>query len=101
LLKLSSIRFLLGIAAEENLTLSQLDVTTAFLNGDLEEEIYMEIPENLEKNLQDILMEESLKEDKDVFLKASKILQDLRKSQNEKVCLLKKALYGLKQAGRQ
>ena len=99
--KLSSIRFLLGIAAEENLTLSQLDVTTAFLNGDLGEEIYMKIPENLEKNLQDILMEESLKEDKDVFLKASKMLQDLKKSQNEKVCLLKKALYGLKQAGRQ
>jgi hypothetical protein len=40
--KLSTLRFLLGVVAHEDLELLQLDVKTAFLHGDLEEEIYME-----------------------------------------------------------
>ena len=43
--KMSSIRTVLGIAASMNLEVEQLDVKTAFLHGDLEEEIYMEQPE--------------------------------------------------------
>ena len=42
--KYKTIRMLLGIAAKHNLTLGQLDVKTAFLNGILQEEIYMELP---------------------------------------------------------
>ncbi|GJQ87279.1 hypothetical protein Trydic_g8741 [Trypoxylus dichotomus] len=42
--KLKSIRLLLGLAAKENLKVSQLDVTTAYLNGDIEEQICMEKP---------------------------------------------------------
>ncbi|KAL6350377.1 hypothetical protein AAG906_004328 [Vitis piasezkii] len=40
--KISSIRVVLGLAAHLNLEIEQLDVKTAFLHGDLEEEIYME-----------------------------------------------------------
>ena len=43
--KMSSIRTVVGIAASMNLEVEQLDVKTAFLHGDLEEEIYMEQPE--------------------------------------------------------
>ena len=43
--KMSSIRAVLSIAASMNLEVEQLDVKTAFLHGDLEEEIYMEQPE--------------------------------------------------------
>ncbi|WVZ89612.1 hypothetical protein U9M48_035991 [Paspalum notatum var. saurae] len=43
--KHSSIRALFGIVAMHNLELEQLDVKTAFLHGDLEEEIYMDQPE--------------------------------------------------------
>ena len=43
--KMSSIRIVLSIAASMNLEVEQIDVKTAFLHGDLEEEIYMEQPE--------------------------------------------------------
>ena len=40
-IKLASIRILLAIAAIYGLEIHQMDVVTAFLAGDLEEEIYM------------------------------------------------------------
>lgn len=43
-----SIRTLLAVAAEEDLEMMQFDVTTAFLHGDLKEEIFMEQPEGFE-----------------------------------------------------
>jgi hypothetical protein len=42
--KMSSIRALLSIAANEGLTLKQFDVSTAFLYGSVKEEIYMHQP---------------------------------------------------------
>jgi len=42
--KFSSIRALLAMASALNLDVQQMDVKTAFLNGDLDEEIYMEQP---------------------------------------------------------
>ena len=39
--KMSTIRLVLGMVAAENLHFEQLDVKTAFLHGDLEEDIYM------------------------------------------------------------
>ena len=67
----STLRLLLAIAVENDLQCDQMDVVTAFLNGDLSETVYMKQPK---------LCEEKGKEDH--------------------VCLLKKALYGLKQAPR-
>jgi len=43
--KHSSIRILLALVAQLDLELVQMDVKTAFLHGDLEEEIYMTQPE--------------------------------------------------------
>lgn len=42
---MSSIGMVLGFATSLNLKLEQLDVKTAFLHGDLKENIYMEQPE--------------------------------------------------------
>ena len=39
--KMLTIRLVLGMVVAENLHLEQLDVKTAFLHGDLEEDIYM------------------------------------------------------------
>ena len=46
--KLSSIWVVLGLVTSLDLELEQLDVKTAFLHGDLEEEIYMVQPEGFE-----------------------------------------------------
>ena len=40
-MKMSTIRLVLGMVAIENLHLEQLDVKIAFLHGDLEEDFYM------------------------------------------------------------
>ncbi|RVW94789.1 Retrovirus-related Pol polyprotein from transposon TNT 1-94 [Vitis vinifera] len=69
--KLNTIRVLLSLAANLNWNLHQLDVKNAFLNGDLEEEVYMEIPPGLKLS-----------------------------SSNDLVCKLQKSLYGLKQSPR-
>jgi hypothetical protein len=70
--KMSSIRVILGLTASLDLELEQIDVKTAFLHGDLEEEIYMVQLEGFEA-----------------------------KGKEYKVCRLKKSQYGLKQAPRQ
>lgn len=43
--KYVALRFLLALAAEHGLDMLQLNVKKAFLNGKLEEEIYVEEPE--------------------------------------------------------
>ncbi|KAJ0390802.1 hypothetical protein ATCC90586_010398 [Pythium insidiosum] len=43
--KFTSIRIVLALAAQYNLLLHQMDVKNAFLNGDLDEVIYMQQPE--------------------------------------------------------
>ena len=63
---------LIAIAAIHNLEMHQMDVKTAFLNGDLDEEIHMEQPEGF-----------------------------IVPGQEKKVCRLVKSLYGLKQAPKQ
>ncbi|GJS16460.1 retrotransposon protein, putative, ty1-copia subclass [Tanacetum coccineum] len=70
--RITSIRMILAIAALRNLEIHQMDVKTAFLNGDLEEEIYMNQPEGF-----------------------------IAPGQEGKVCRLVKSLYGLKQAPKQ
>jgi hypothetical protein len=48
--KFSSLRLLLSIATVLDYEVHQMDVVTAFLNGTLEEEIYMEAPPGFEEN---------------------------------------------------
>ena len=43
--RITSIRLLIAIAAIYDLKIHQMDVKTSFLNGDLDEEIYMVQPE--------------------------------------------------------
>ena len=43
-MRINSIRMVLAIVALRNLEVYQTDVKTTFINGDLDEEIYMEQP---------------------------------------------------------
>ena len=42
--RLSSIRLLVALAARNGMLIQQLDITTAYLNGVIEEEVLMEVP---------------------------------------------------------
>jgi hypothetical protein len=46
--RMATIRLVCALAAHCGLTLYSLDVTAAFLNGDLEEDVYMKQPEGFE-----------------------------------------------------
>jgi hypothetical protein len=50
--RLTTIRTLLSVAASYGLIIHQMDAKTAFLNGELEEEIYMDQPDGLMDLLQ-------------------------------------------------
>ena len=69
--KMNSIRTLLSLAVNFNWLLCQFDVKNVFLNGDLQEEGYMDLPLEFEGSLG-----------------------------RGKVCRLRKSLYGLKQSPR-
>ncbi|GKV24632.1 hypothetical protein SLEP1_g34217 [Rubroshorea leprosula] len=69
--RMTTIRVVLALAASLDLELEQLDVKTAFLHGDLNEEIYMTQPEGF-----------------------------VEENNRSLVCRLNKSLYGLKQAPR-
>ena len=49
--RLESIRLILAVAAAEDMEMVHFDVRTAFLHGNLEEEIYMNQPEGYEKDV--------------------------------------------------
>jgi len=46
--KFNTIRLVIALAAYLNLEIHQMDVSTAFLNGLLEDEVYMKGPEGTE-----------------------------------------------------
>ena len=69
--KYSSIRALLAFAVQNGMIVHQMDVVTVFLNGTLDEEIYMEQPPGY-----------------------------IEKGEEHLVCKLKRSLYGLKQSSR-
>ena len=69
--KLKTVRVMLSLVANLNWSLHQFDVKNAFLHGDLEEEVYMDIPPGY-----------------------------MTSSKTEVVCKLQKALYRLKQSPR-
>ena len=69
--RLEALKMFLSYSYHKNFKVYQMDVKSVFLNGDLEEEVYMEQPEGF----------------------------SLTNNPNY-VCKLKKALYGLKQAPR-
>lgn len=66
--KINTIRILISIAANRDWPLQQFDVKNAFLNGELEEEVFMNLPPGVQRG----------------------------NSSKKEVCKLKKSLYGIK-----
>lgn len=69
--RFESFRMLMALAAKHDLQLHQMDVTTAFLHGVLEEDVFMKQPEGF-----------------------------VKEGDEKLVCRLKRSLYGLKQSPR-
>lgn len=95
--RLSSVRLLMALAVQYDFKVRQLDITTAYLNGKVEEELYMEKPELLIEFLQEIISRRSERDS--VRKKAKKMIHELQNG-DDMVCKLNKALYGLKQVSR-
>ncbi|PRQ39952.1 putative RNA-directed DNA polymerase [Rosa chinensis] len=70
--KINTVRILISLAATKDWPLHQFDVKNVFLNGNLEEEVYMDMPPGVKNFPYD----------------------------TGKICKLKKSLYGLKQSPR-
>ena len=70
--KMTTLRTVLGLVAAEDMEVIQMDVKTAFLHCDLHEDIYMQQPEGF-----------------------------VAKGKEKMVCKLKRSLHGLKQAPRE
>lgn len=85
--KMTTVRAVLAIATMKDWNVYQMDVTNAFLHGDLEEEVYMQLPKG--------------------YVKKGELIQCNTQAVRTKylpgstVCKLRKSLYGLKQAPRQ
>ena len=60
MVKAMSIRVLLALAAIHDLEIEQLDVMNAFLNADLQETIYMEMPHGFAKKNVVCLLQKTL-----------------------------------------
>lgn len=69
--RFDSVRSIIAMAVQDDMLMHQIDVKSAFLNGDLEEEVYMKQPEGF-----------------------------VVKGKEHFVCKLKRSLYGLKQTPR-
>lgn len=93
----TSIRLLSALAAELGLEIHQMDVVTAYLNGELEDDVYMEVPEVLSEILDSIIKctSEYASSVVEIAKEWKRDLSDMK----DCVCLLKKSLYGLKQSG--
>ena len=76
--------------------ISQMDITAAYLYGQMDTEVYMEKPKLLEEMLHEMVNKEKSTE---LGGKAEAMLSIL--SDNEQVCKLKRSIYRLKQSGRQ
>lgn len=87
--RLSSIRLLVALAANYGMKMRQFDVTTAYLNGSIEEEIFMEHPEFLKEALEIIIQSEN--DESEIRIKAEKMYKDMKNSNT--VCYLKKNPY--------
>lgn len=77
---------MIALAVQHGMKINQLDVTSAYLNGVLEKEVFME-------KILDLLIRMEGK-DGEIGKKTKKMLIDLKKG--NKVCLLSKSLYGLR-----
>ena len=69
--RFESLRTVIALTVQNGMKMHQMDVTTAFLNGELQEEVYMKQPEGF-----------------------------VAEGQEDLVCKLKRSIYGLKQSPR-
>ncbi|KAH9657443.1 Integrase catalytic domain-containing protein [Citrus sinensis] len=80
---LDTIRMLLALAAQQGWVIHQMDVKSAFLNGYLEEEIFVEQPEGFVFSRQD---EKVHQKENEIFLSQQKYAKEVLKKFNMEEC---------------
>ena len=94
--RLSSIRLVFALAARLDMKVHQVDIEAAYLNAELQEEIYMKTPVHLKEMFSRLVSENK---NNAQTSEAKKMLRQLEEP--NQVCKLKRALYGLRQANRE
>ncbi|KAH9095635.1 hypothetical protein Ae201684P_015436 [Aphanomyces euteiches] len=94
-MRLESLRTLLAVANAHDLPVDQMDIDTAFLNGILQDTIYIDLPEGF--SVEDILDEIEAILDEIDWVGANPTAADVKRV----ACLLVKALSCLKQSPRE
>lgn len=98
--RFDTLRFMLAYAAKHNLECKQVDVKTAFLYGDLDEEVFMEIP-SLPEEVMSVLSKHG-SQDGCKHRQIINMLGRSRKNDGVRHAIkLNRSIYGLKQAAKQ
>lgn len=90
--RLESMRIMAALSTQYNIIAHQVDITSAYLNGHLDEGILMEVSSHISAPLELLIEKKKCRKIKAKALEMRRALKH-----GNKVCLMRRDLYGLRQ----